>query len=419
MTLAPRMCAVMVALALAGCEGVSIRALDPAAGPDAATSQACVDVPGVPVVTALAADDFVDSVGLNLRLDYLDTPYADLARVGERIAELGVRHLIDTSTTDLARLARLTSAGPRAHVWVTRQEDFRRVAGALGDGLAALYVGGMRPANASDTWLRTHTLDLAMAKQAESSVSRLPLAAPSLGSNEANARAAVDLLGDLSPWLDHAVFSPVPQVPWSDRSQTLLDLCRRVVPGKPVLAPQAGISTATGTGVDETTQARYLQQLLLTHFRAGVRRTFISQLVDIRSDRSDYGGNFGLARHDWSPKPAFHAVRRLLARLSDPGAPVAPRSLPLAIETGTTPVRSLLFQKRSGLFLLALWSESTTTAAVTATVRFGEPVKATRLFRPGQGDDPVSTNQEVTVLPLELVAGAALVEIESAGCARP
>src|ERR1700760_3076035 len=53
--------------------------------------------------TAISADAFVDSIGVNVHLHNADTPYGNFAAVREALQTLGVRHirdgLIDTTWT--------------------------------------------------------------------------------------------------------------------------------------------------------------------------------------------------------------------------------------------------------------------------------------------------------------------------------
>jgi len=73
------------------------------------TLAASIIILGVSVVFSLpvqaqnagSADKFVDSVGINVHLNYLDTPYANFPQVLQALQLLGVRHvrdgLIDTT----------------------------------------------------------------------------------------------------------------------------------------------------------------------------------------------------------------------------------------------------------------------------------------------------------------------------------
>lgn len=110
---------------------------------------------------------------------------------------------------------------------------------------------------------------------------------------------------------------------------------------KPVWATEAGFHTAlrARTGqppLSERVGAVYLERTFLEHFAMGVGRTYAYELVDEKPDPAgrEPEWHFGLLRNDFSPKPAFTALRNLLAVVgSDPGI-APPRPLALAITGG-------------------------------------------------------------------------------------
>jgi hypothetical protein len=93
---------------------------------------------------------------------------------------------------------------------------------------------------------------------------------------------------------------------------------------------------------------------LLEAWNAHVPRTYIYELVD---EGGGYFGSYGLTDGNGNAKPAYTAVKNLLAHLNDPGAPVVPTSLSYTI-AGPVQVHHALFQKRDGSFVLALWLEA-------------------------------------------------------------
>ena len=100
---------------------------------------------------------------------------------------------------------------------------------------------------------------------------------------------------------------------------------------KPVWATEAGFQTAARSRdgqppVSEKAGAVYLLRTFLEHFISGVRRTYAYELLDESAEpalrKSEQ--HFGLLRHDFSPKPAYTALRNLLAlHGARPGAPPA------------------------------------------------------------------------------------------------
>jgi len=73
-------------------------------------------------------------------------------------------------------------------------------------------------------------------------------------------------------------------------------------------------SDAWRNGVEETTQADYLSQALeLLQGQPDVDVAVVYELQDVGTDRGAPLDNFGLLRHDRSPKPAFDAFRSAAA----------------------------------------------------------------------------------------------------------
>jgi hypothetical protein len=64
-----------------------------------------------------------------------------------------------------------------------------------------------------------------------------------------------------------------------------------------------------------------------------------------------------LLRNDLSEKPAFRAVKNLIAILSDKGPDFEPGSLNYVFDGSVDNIRQILFQKRDGDFYLLVWLE--------------------------------------------------------------
>ena len=86
-------------------------------------------------------------------------------------------------------------------------------------------------------------------------------------------------------------------------------------------------------------------------------RTYIYELADVTHVQQGIHNEFGLVRSDFSPKPAYLAIQHLIALLADPGPAFAPRDLALSFSGELSNVHHLLFAKRDGTYLLAIWQE--------------------------------------------------------------
>jgi hypothetical protein len=84
---------------------------------------------------------------------------------------------------------------------------------------------------------------------------------------------------------------------------------------KPVWGTEFGIATGTDPrGTNEARQALVVEQGF-AHLRSGrwpwLQALFAYSLRDSADDQANWQANFGLLRHDGSPKPAFHVLSRL------------------------------------------------------------------------------------------------------------
>lgn len=139
---------------------------------------------------------------------------------------------------------------------------------------------------------------------------------------------------------------------------------------KPMVSTEGGYHYALAAppaqyAIDEATGRVYQPRLLLEQFRRstamgntnGIVRAYHYELKDKGTALNDKENVFGLCRADWSRRPSFVAMSRLIAAVSDPGTSYSPGKLPFTIPTGPPDLRSLLLQRRNGIFQLVLWRD--------------------------------------------------------------
>ena len=131
--------------------------------------------------------------------------------------------------------------------------------------------------------------------------------------------------------------------------------------GKPLMSSETGYHNLTShvMGIPERIGAKYIPRLLFENFNRDIKRMYLYQLIDEWPDpnNSDYQKHWGLLRNDGSPKPAFIAVKHLIAILNEPGANFNPGSLDYTLSGDTRDVHHTLLQKSNGEFYLVLWQE--------------------------------------------------------------
>ena len=330
-----------------------------------------------------SAAAFRDSVGVTTHIVYYDTAYGDWPRVVQRLEELGVRHLRDGVYGNPApqwrdwneryyRAVELAaSRGMRFAFGMgqpgNRSGSLDELVGVVGgrlrhaaEALEApnefdLFVGGPGWADA----LRSYTRELYSTVDRHPSLRRLPVLGPSLYGADAprsvgDQRSSLDV-GNIHPYTGGK--SPGPAHVRSELARAAT-----VSGPKPVWATEAGFhnalkSTAGQPPTSERAAAVYHVRTFLEHFKSGIARTYAYELLDDKPEpgRRDPEQHFGLLRNDFSPKPAFTALRNLLAAVGeDHDGRERLRPLRLSVSGGSA-VRRLVLQRADGSHVVALW----------------------------------------------------------------
>jgi hypothetical protein len=130
-----------------------------------------------------------------------------------------------------------------------------------------------------------------------------------------------------------------------------------------MIITEADYHTALGHGpkphypISELGQAHYVGRQFAEYFRMGYERVYAYELMDQGSDLTDPEKNFGWVRRDGSVKPAYTALKNLIALMADPGPGFTPGALGYQVTGGDADLRHLLFQKRDGSFWIMLWND--------------------------------------------------------------
>jgi hypothetical protein len=361
---------------------------------------------------ARSAAQFLDSVGVNVHISYYDTAYGQFDRWSPALRELGVRHIRDGLVFDqpqyVAELRRLAAEGVRATLIVGDTQRPPQDAVALATGPLRPAVEALEGPNEIDAtggnWegvLRTFMPQLRAAQRA-SALRGLPLLGPSFVQHGSRT-AAQDLAG---AWdIDNVHPYPGGHEPGSNIESEITGIAR---PGRPIMATETGyhdaLDATTGQPpVPDDVAAAYIPRLYLEYFAAGVRRTFLYELLDEKPDPGLTAPeqHFGLMRSDLAPKPAFTALRDLLQVIrTSPGGGDAP---PVTVSGGGD-VRTLLLQRADGSRVLLLWRRASLwdpdarrrerVDDVGVAVRFAGTARDLATYRPAEGAAPVARAAE-------------------------
>jgi hypothetical protein len=403
-------------------------------------------------VPAHSARTFGDSIGVNVRLTYIDTPaYRDFSPIESRLRELGVRYVSDsvcaTCQYQIDRLQRLAADGIKANLgvgWIaggtpTIGPGLQALRTRLRDSIASISGLNEPDISGNSQWIavtRAYQAELYRQAKADPFLARFPVLGPSLVNR--GSRAA---LGDLSAYLDRGNLHPYPGgLPPLGNLPDESQLMSYVSGAKPLVISEVGYHTdLTYTGphrpASEQAVAIYTPRIALEAFHYGIERTYIYQFADLMSEAdaqsnglSPSQNSFGLLRSDLSPKPSFLALRNLLRVVDGDSAPVAAAGgMRLAVEGAGPDVRQLLLQSADGSYALVLWRSVSVwdrtalrdlaPAPDHVEVALGQPVTLARRFDPVASDAETHRWIDPTRIPIDLGGAPVVLKLVPPGAA--
>ena len=361
---------------------------------------------------AISTQEFLNSVGVNLHLNSeWDTAYSDAANGGSTGATTANGYTTNVSRIAaalnyagitrvrvgfgapyvLSRFRALALASPwlRADVQVDTGaaiSDQVARAGQVADRIDTFegmnegtdrtdYYNGQNAAAADCAFQRDLRVAVTAWNKQYQPNRFVPLLAPSVADwNGFGQLAACAGSSDASNGHSYVDASP----PTTSKAYDLPHEQQDAPAGAPNYVTETGPITnpLTGRGMSEDVAARRTLDLLLAFKRTTVR-TYLYELVDehahtpfLNDGSSDaQEQHFGLFRSDWTAKAAAVALHNQAAILLDRAANAgtfAPGTLDYAISGAAPATYSLLMQKASGDFVLAVWAEPNVWNAATS-----------------------------------------------------
>jgi hypothetical protein len=355
----------------------------------------------VPVGPTATAHDFIDSIGISAHWEQKDGVYGHAGALVAALIRLGIPHVrgFDPSISPLLARHGITAmlvAGPevgdpaRILAIVRRANAHSRVIDAVeGPNEADLFWpmhGYSYNGERFPTGVLAYQRDLYAPDQ-----SGILLIGPSLGRTyDSGAHPNPLPPGSLAQAVDLGNFHPYPfggnsfSVPfaygtiaryyWNGNfpSTNLDEFPYATEVYAPPFAPRPMAATETGyptwrNGISEAVQAKYLPRLFAEYFRLGIRRTYLYELADNQPDPSGttMEDHFGILRNDLTPKPAFEALRSLIALIAAGAQRTIVGAPPVVTLTAALPppydrpayVHSLLLRLSDTHSLLLVWHE--------------------------------------------------------------
>ena len=332
----------------------------------------------MPAYSAVAADGFVDSIGINTHLTYTNTLYAsEWPQVLAALKTLGVRHIRDgyynwnAGNAIYAKHQQLAAAGIHGNFVVALNssisaadvKSFARLAGDVEsleapnecDAENGINCGGVK-------WLQNLQTFLPTVASAGRAIG-VPVYGPSF--TQAKSYPAIgNIARQMTQNNLHIYFggrNPESNGWGSTNAEGhsygsfawWLDNASIDGPGLKSVATESGYiarATVTPYTLPQDVEAVYVPRTLLMAYKSGLQRTYLYELLDEISSPG-----YGLMDAEMKPKAAYTALSNLISLVSDPGASFTPGQLEYQIDGGDSHLQQLLLEKRDGTFLLILW----------------------------------------------------------------
>ena len=336
-------------------------------------------------IPAIAADSFVESIGVNTHWAYPNVYTSNYTDLKTKLGESGIRYVRDganaatyTRANDLYQ-----SLGIRTNMLTGRRKpgpwpqplDPTQIDAelneiktqALNATVSLESPNEYDLSHGADTdWvgkIKNYSYALYTKAKVDEILGHLPVLGPSLTSAE-----SYEAVGDSDQYIDYVNLHlyQANRWPgnngWGDHGYGSITWALNWLAwyqspsGKPVQSTEAGYSNEyQGQGVSEEAGGKYTARMFAEYFRRGFIRTYKYELVN--EGQSGREGTLGLLRNDISAKPAFRAVKNLIAILSDKGPNFVPGSLNYVLDDSVDNIRQILFQKRDGDFYVMIWLE--------------------------------------------------------------
>jgi len=390
-----------------------------------------------------SAFDFVNSIGVNTHLNYFDRIYGNFPLVEHELKSIGILHLRDGAHLQnddynhalYGRWIRLGSLGIRFDAVLDPRSKLGPLNRALLDRIDALSGHTIESfegpneldiSNMKDWPSIDRDFDRALfdADRSLPGPNRIRVIGPSLAFASHSAQ-----LGDLGDDLDAANIHPYPagKMP-SVIFPEQVTLAKVMAGGKPIVFTESGYHNALHDhrgqpGVSEAAAAKYIPRLFLEDFAHGIPRTYLYEFMDEapNPELTDAELHWGLVRADGSEKPAFLAMKNLIAELSDRTQPARLRQIDWALGTADPHIHHLLLEKSNGVVDLIFWQEVSSydvgnqtdieNPRVQAQLTFGHKAGRITLYDPVRQAEPVGIYRNAKSISLAIPDEPLVVEI--------
>lgn len=328
------------------------------------------------------ADSLVDSIGIHGQFEkyktahsnWDDQPNVDVYKdyLKPRLIELGIRHIrrFYKSTPEIDERIRDMHKKGLCFNFILDQRRNRTPVSQLVDQVASFgdAVESIEGPNewdegqTFDEWhpqLVAYCKDLYQAFRHDPRTAKIKILGPTLTGHtkgKLNFEAETDPLSDYVDYGSIHMYDPPVDHPRLTYWARAYKYRVSTYPHRPIIESETGYPTSkVKGGVSEIVQSKYILRKIFENFNAGIVKTYTYDMIDLANNPDDNESNYGLLRHDGTPKPAFIAERNLIRILNDQGKDFQIKPLDYTIKAESSDIRSTLLQKRNGEYWLALW----------------------------------------------------------------
>jgi hypothetical protein len=371
-------------------------------------------------LTAISAQNFTSTLGVNTHIDFEAYGYQDLATVESALEYLGVSNVRDApaNSYDLTAWQQVAQAtGVKFDAYLPQvspadmQASLALIPQLAQEGILNFIEGGDEE---DDSLAASVGNSLSYSAQVQQQVYAmgqqlgLPVINMSFGAGWTAAndwQGDYGAIGDLSAYADfgNAHTYPNPGQTPDNAIQLINALAPLAAPGLPVITTEIGWDA---NAFSETSIAQYVVDAAFDGIKDGDTMMYYYALF------GDGSGNYGLMNADGSPTAAGTALHDLTTLLADTGSAASsftPGSLDVSLSGDVSTDNTLLIQKSDGSDWVALWDETASTHSVTMTL--DSNAQQILVFDPVTGTSSIDSTNNTDSVTVSLGQDPLLIEV--------
>ncbi len=407
----------------------------------------------VVVTRNVKSEDFVDSIGINIKTSYLHSTYANVNKVISSLDYIGVDKVRDAlAFYPLAESAvsALANAGIDFNVRVPSTLPAQGAAGMaafiqqLKEFKAAHpnSIVSIESLNEPNYYYFSYNGDSSFTGavefqkylynqlNAQESLKNIEIINFGLAFNYDYLYDQIPNVGAYSDAANAHLYLNTSDKNRDERMEHVFDLVKSVSVGDPVVITEMGhptYPTEPGIGVSNKAQAKTTITELLLAYENGSEATYIYELFDSNPPNppKEMQRHFGIFNQDGTPKlaaTALHNLTTILTRGDDGSADgVLPTSF--TIPGGGAKVHAMSLEKSGGVYDIAVWNDllvwndatnsDITNPVVSTQVNLGRVESVVKVYDPMTGTNPIATYNNVSSVTIPLRDSPLIIEVQS------